>query len=279
MSFGFPTNSSSPWDLYSRSSSNAQGENQTQREVEVEQQLEVQQQPPPLAIPEPEKPWNPQVNYFANLEWLTPSSFNDTPLANEVDDFSPDVKLYALSDVVGSSEHKAVKDAFKGGIWCSENYIGANQTFHAENVVTPFTVRQTPGHSALVVKRGEDNYSVGLIDQQEADFWCQTLQNPNQGNVQIALYDLGLRTIVSGRGISNQELKNSDSFQFNSARLNFIRCSVTFSKNETNRIEQWLIDNNPQLMQKFFLAMNHGVAHYSGSPLEALFNRLKEPDN
>jgi hypothetical protein len=244
----------------------------------VEPNQQVEQNVTEGSVPDllPGKPWDPAINYLASLNWLTLSPIKAA--------LGKGIKFYALEEVLGEAKIEGLcKKAhlFKGDIWVSENFVGHNSVRLSPQLATPFTKKQKPIQEVLVIKKGEDNYSVGLIDQREAAFWREKLKDKDS-SYPVALFDVSSNTVVCSHkgGLRNQDLQNSASFQRTITRLKFLKGSTTYTRLQQKMLKAWLIKDEPSEMKALFhlLHKDFGVSAVEGSVIEAIFSDIEDID-
>jgi hypothetical protein len=189
------------------------------------------------------------------------------------------VELYS----VVSSLPESLAPAFQNSrMWWSNNFLGILKSNALSDHALPRL--RKPIFELLVVRHRGNLISSGAIDQYEARMWREQFALDRQGrkdshpDIQIALFDLGLQTVVdTGRNpLRDGDLLDDPNFRKDLIRWKFLAGQPNFSRGDRRLLEAgkaWVDEcGNRALMQKQFLEIQkfYGQSSYKGSDMALL---------
>ena len=265
----------------------AQLQSDDEEEVDQENQVENEQQQQAQRLQSDKKPegkiqdfytWPEKLNP-TSLKWLKELSMdvkNQRSLFSGFSNFlnaKNPVSLFSLSQVLQNS--KAKESQILAKEISSRISISRNMLYEDfQRPLEAFGPYQIPLFEVLVIKKGTDEPSFVIINQDEAEYWRKKLEEDRQGHhksdplVKIGLYNVSTRGLVAqGKNRFDKLEIEEESFKEIIVHLKFLRGDVNYEKDQRQILKSWLL-KNPEAM-KFFHTVHehHAIARIEGSEL------------
>jgi len=284
-----------------------QGHEEVNQQVELDMQLEinlhVEDQKEPTGPPQVFCPWPASLSPSKLDTWFEPT---DPSLSQE---FSlRELSAGYLSSKIEATRNEqkpphlfSLRDALsRFGRYVPESIASTLSTaiYTTNNVtylispnghpIAPFGPGHIPILQALLIKKGDEPIKIVLLDQKEARYWEEKLQEDQERpfrredeidlTVRFALYDLGTR-IVREEGFGGFPLKELK--QRTLAQLLFLSGRVSFDPDLQIPLKNWLKRDIPAFAAYAkYISKTRGREPLEGSPLETiLFELESEQEN
>lgn len=278
------------------------GIQEQQQHVTLQQHLNLQQSS--LRCRNPKSPlrakgseWDPNIDYFASLDWL------QLRLPGTKVDHSK-VQCFNVRETLANAEDSdtvAVSRAFMGNLWWTNNFIGIQDKVIA-GMAEPLSKQSKPVFELLITHetdaQGRVKITMGAIDPQEAEFWRKKMKENAKGNgksnpqLKIGLFDLALNAVVAtGRNrLRNEDLLTQLPILMDLARWKFLagQASITLKEEGSAKLDEglmrlfkaWIDSNKPDLMKSLYrdILMNQQIGTTIDSDLEFLTIKRKRRD-
>ena len=270
----------------------AQLQSDDEEEVEQENQVENEHQQQAQRLQSDQKPKGKVQDSFAWPEKLNPTSLDWLELSSSASKkdnslylgnwtSKKTVSFHSLSEVLGSSKNKEGQQISKKiypRIIASRNVLYRQSENEPLEAFGPF---QIPIFEILVIKKGTEEPSFVIIDENEAEYWRKKLEEDSEGkydtdpSVKIGLYDV-TNKILRTQGINKFRKDELEATTLKRAiiHIKFLRGDVRYKEDEIEILQHWL-EKNPEAMSYFHrVHQYHAITPLEGSDLYRVIKKF-----